>query len=60
MYFPKKGFCGVFEVPLLKNAQKRPQKTQKQKKKGGTYLPSAYIRRFQKLVFFGAPWSTHK
>jgi hypothetical protein len=29
MYFPKKVFCGVFEFPLLRNAQKRHKKNLK-------------------------------
>jgi hypothetical protein len=35
-FFPKH-FCGVFELPLLRNAQKRHLK--KFKKNQGTYLP---------------------
>jgi hypothetical protein len=52
MDFPK-SFCGVFELPLLRNAQKRHLKNEGGKKEG-TYLPhplSGYlpdIRRFQK------------
>jgi hypothetical protein len=39
MDFPKKVFCGVFELPLLRNAQKRLKKySQKLKKK--EYLPT--------------------
>jgi hypothetical protein len=32
MYFPQKVFCGVFELPLLRNAQKRWVKTKGEKK----------------------------
>jgi hypothetical protein len=39
MDFPQKGFYGVFELPLLGNAQKRHKKTTKIKKKKCTYLP---------------------
>jgi hypothetical protein len=51
MYFPKKVFYGhgVFELPLLRNAQKRHKKNLKKKKKS-TYLPLYHlpgIRRFQ-------------
>jgi hypothetical protein len=38
MDFPQKVFYGVFELPLLRNAQKRHKKNWK--KKGGTYLES--------------------
>jgi hypothetical protein len=38
MDFPQKGFYGVFELPLLRNAQKRHKKySQKLKKKVPTY-----------------------
>jgi hypothetical protein len=39
--FPQKVFYGVFELPLLRNAQKRHKKNlqKKQKKLKGTYLP---------------------
>jgi hypothetical protein len=40
MYFPKKVFNGVFELPLLRNAQKRHKKIPKKipkKKKVPTY-----------------------
>jgi hypothetical protein len=33
MYFPKKVLNGVFELPLLKNAQKRHKKNKNKKKK---------------------------
>jgi hypothetical protein len=41
MDFPEKAFDGVFELPLLRNAQKRhKRKSQKKlKKRKGTYLP---------------------
>jgi hypothetical protein len=37
MYFPKKVFNGVFELPLLRNAQKRHKQISKLKKKVPTY-----------------------
>jgi hypothetical protein len=38
MDFPQKVFCGVFELPLLRNAQKRHKnKSQKKKKRVPTY-----------------------
>jgi hypothetical protein len=41
MDFPQKDFYGVFELPLLRNAQKRHKnKSQKLKKKEGRYLPT--------------------
>jgi hypothetical protein len=56
MYFPQKVFYGVFELPLMRNAQKRHKKSQKLKKKVPTYpiyhLPG--IRRFQ-FYFSSAP-----
>jgi hypothetical protein len=33
MDFPQKVFFGVFELPLLRNAQKRHKKSQKERKK---------------------------
>jgi hypothetical protein len=62
MDFPQKVFNGVFELPLLRNAQKR-YKTNLQKqnqKKRERYPPTPFsghlpdIRRFQKK-HFGAP-----
>jgi hypothetical protein len=38
MDFPQKGFYGVFELPVLRNAQKRHKKSLKIFKKRGTYL----------------------
>jgi hypothetical protein len=35
MYFPQKKICGVFELPLLRNAQKRHKKKK--------YLPTPFI-----------------
>jgi hypothetical protein len=35
--FPQKGFYGVFELPLLRNAQKRHKKKKKKKRR---YLPT--------------------
>ena len=58
--FPQKVFNGVFELPLLRNAQKRHKKTQKLKKKKKevpTYpiLSSARYTSLSILFFFGAP-----
>jgi hypothetical protein len=39
MNFPQKVFCGVFELPLLRNAQKRHKTKSGKKKKRGTYIP---------------------
>jgi hypothetical protein len=56
MDFLQKVFYGVFELPLLRNAQKRHKKNLTQKKKVPTYpichLPD--IRRFQ-FYFSSAP-----
>jgi hypothetical protein len=41
MCFPQKVFYGVFELPLLRNAQKRHKKISKIKKK--KYLPTPFI-----------------
>jgi hypothetical protein len=57
MDFLQKVFYGVFELPLLRNAQKRHKK---KKKKKGTYLPhfpSARYTSLSILFFFGAPRS---
>ena len=61
MYFPKKVFYGVFELPLLRNAQKRHKKNLKiKKKRGKRYLPTPFsghlpdIRGFQ-FYFSWAP-----
>jgi hypothetical protein len=62
--FPK-FFYGVFELPLLRNAQKRHKKIKKlKKKKVPTYpiLSSARYMSLSILFFFGAPrleWSLH-
>jgi hypothetical protein len=51
MDFSQKVFCGVFELPLMKNAQKRHKRNLKEIKKN--YLPTPFsghlpdIRRFQ-------------
>jgi hypothetical protein len=37
--FPQKVFFGFFELPLLRNAQKRHKKISKKKNQKGTYLP---------------------
>jgi hypothetical protein len=42
MYFPKKVFCGVFELPLLRNAQKRWVKTKGGKKKFSTFSAKSF------------------
>jgi hypothetical protein len=39
MYFPKKVFDGVFELPLLRNAQKRHKKKSQIKKKNVPTYP---------------------
>jgi hypothetical protein len=41
MYFPQKVFYGVFELSLLRNAQKRHKKISKKKEK--RYLPTPFI-----------------
>jgi hypothetical protein len=52
-FLPQKVFYGVFELSLLRNAQKRLKKR---------YLPTPFsghlpdIRRFRFFSFFGAPW----
>jgi hypothetical protein len=54
MDFPKKALYGVFELPLLRNAQKRHNKKVTQKKTN-KYLPTSFsgyladVRRFQYL-----------
>jgi hypothetical protein len=58
MYFPQKVFYGVFELPLMRNAQKRHKKIKKIKKKR-RHLPTPFtnlpgIRRFQ-FYFSSAP-----
>jgi hypothetical protein len=65
MDFPTIFFNGVFELPSLRNAQKRRYERQKKSPKNlpkkERYLPTPFsghlpdIRRFQK-AFFGAPW----
>jgi hypothetical protein len=57
MDFLQKVFYGVFELPLLRNAQKRHKKIKKLKKKS-TYLPHLQSARYTSLsilFFFGAP-----
>jgi hypothetical protein len=57
MDFPKKFFNGVFELPLLRNAQKRHKKKLK-KEREGTYVPDLSSARYTSLSFFfsfGAP-----
>jgi hypothetical protein len=59
MYFPQKVFYGVFELPLMRNAQKRHKKIKKikKKKKAPTYpiYQSARYTSLSILFFFGAP-----
>jgi hypothetical protein len=58
MYFPQKVFYGVFELPVLRNAQKRHYIFFLFKKKEGTYLPHLSSARYTSLsilFFFGAP-----
>jgi hypothetical protein len=57
MYFPKKVFYGVFELPLLRNAQKRWVKT-KRKKKKKLFRPKVFDMYFPKkffMVFLNSP-----
>jgi hypothetical protein len=49
--FPK-SFYGVFELPLLRNAQKRHKKIKKIKKKEGTMVPDLSSARYTSLSFF--------
>jgi hypothetical protein len=52
LFGPKvKSFYGVFELPLLRNAQKRHKKIT-HKKRGGTYLPDLSSARYTSLSFF--------
>jgi hypothetical protein len=59
MDFPQKVFYGVFELPLLRNAQTRHKKNHKiKKKKRGRYLPDLSSARYTSLsfvFFFGTP-----
>jgi hypothetical protein len=61
MDFPQKVFCGVFELPLLRNGQKRHKsisKLKKKKRKAPTYpiyWPSARYTSLSIFFFFGAP-----
>jgi hypothetical protein len=54
--FPQKVFDGVFELPLLRNAQKRHKKNLKKnrKKQKGTYLPDllAICQIHPRFIFF--------
>jgi hypothetical protein len=43
MYFPKKVFYGVFELPLLRNAQKRWVKTKGEKKKNLNFFGQKFL-----------------
>jgi hypothetical protein len=60
--FPQKVFYGVFELPLLRKAQKRQKKTSKIKKKKqkGTYLPDlpAICQIYPRFISppLSAPW----
>jgi hypothetical protein len=61
MYFPKKTFYGVFELPLLRNAQKRHKTNLNIKKKKSTYLPHlvaiCQIYGGFNFIFLGRPLS---
>jgi hypothetical protein len=59
MDFLQKVFNGVFELPLLRNAQERHKKISKIKKKKNylPHLPSARDTSLSILFFFGAPRS---
>jgi hypothetical protein len=59
MYFPQKVFYGVFELPLLRNAQKRWVKTKGKKQKnlnffGQKFLTCAFPKKFF-MVFLKPP-----
>jgi hypothetical protein len=51
MYFPQKVFYGVFELPLLRNAQKRWVKTKGKKKKSQLFRPKVFDMYFPQKVF---------
>jgi hypothetical protein len=51
MYFPKKVFNGVFELSLLRNAQRRWEKT-KGKTKSQFFRPKVFDMFFPQLFFF--------
>jgi hypothetical protein len=51
MDFPQKVFYSAFELPLLRNAQKRHKK-KKNKKKKGTMVPDLSSARYTSLSFF--------
>jgi hypothetical protein len=56
MYFPQKLFNGVFELPLLRNAQKRWVKTKGEKKKNLNFFgqkPKVFDMYFPQKVFYG-------
>jgi hypothetical protein len=54
MYFPQKVFYGVFELPLLRNAQKRWVKTKGGKKKNLNFFGQKFLTCiFPKKVFYG-------
>jgi hypothetical protein len=56
MDFPQKVFYGVFELPLLRSAQKRHKQNlkNKTKKQKGTYLPDllAICQIYPRFIFF--------
>jgi hypothetical protein len=59
MYFPQKVFYGVFELPLLRNAEKRWVKTKGEKKKnlnffGQKFLTCIFPKKFF-MVFLNSP-----
>jgi hypothetical protein len=54
MYFPKKAFYGVFELPLLRNAQKRWEKTKGKKFFfSQLFRPKVFDMYFPQKVFNG-------
>jgi hypothetical protein len=52
MYFPKKVFYGVFELPLLRNAQKRWAKTKGKKKKNLNFFGQKFWTCISPKSFF--------
>jgi hypothetical protein len=49
----QKHFCGVFELPLPRNAQKRTKKNQEKKLDGGWVWDLANARGGPSIVFAG-------
>jgi hypothetical protein len=52
MDFLQKHFCGVFELPLPRNAQKRTKKESEEKKMGGWLVPRKSIKYTPRSVTF--------